>query len=120
MKKMIVACCVLLASAAANADLIQLTPDLVMTGESSAFPDGVWVRVPGQVGHANCFYAPGNVSLFYAKPNGVADPKKVLALLMSAKLAGKTVYVDYAPDGVHADFYSFGISRCEIRRIAIG
>jgi hypothetical protein len=105
--------------ASASAQIAQLTPDQVMTGNSSAFADGVWVRVPGQVGHVNCFYSSGNVSLFYAKPNGVADPKKVLALLTVAKLANRTVNIEYDSNGIQSDFWGYGISKCEIQRLVL-
>lgn len=92
-----------------------------MTGNSSAFADGVWVRVSGQVGHVNCYYAPSNASLFYvyARTNGPLDPKKALALLMAAKLGNRTVNIEFASDGVQADFWGYGISRCEIQRLAM-
>lgn len=110
----------LLAGAPAAAiDSVHVTPDLVMTGESSAFADGVWLRVSGQPGHANCFYAPANASLFYARPGGVADPNKALAMLMAAKLAGRAVSIEYANDGPRADFWGYGISSCEIRRLVL-
>jgi hypothetical protein len=119
MKKLMSCVLASLASAAAFADTVQLTPDLVMTGNSSAFADGVWVRVNGQVAHVNCFYAPGNFSLFYAKPTGGIDPKKVLALLTVAKLSNRAVGIEYANDGVSADFYGYGISRCEMQRLVL-
>jgi hypothetical protein len=104
---------------AACAQSVQVSPELVMTGNSSAFADGVWVRVSGQVGHANCYYAPQNVSLFYAKPNGVVDPKKALAILMAAKLASRTVNIEFINNGAQADFWGYGISQCEIHRLAM-
>jgi hypothetical protein len=77
--------------------------------------------VSGQVGHANCYYAPLNVSLFYSysRQNGPLDPKKAFALLMSAKLTNRTVNIEFANDGVQADFWGYGISRCEIQRLAL-
>ena len=103
----------------AHAQSVQLMPEQVMTGNSSAFADGVWVRVTGLVGHPNCFYSPSNASLFYTKPNGVVDPKKALAMLMTAKLANRTVNIEFANNGAVADFWGYGISQCEIQRLII-
>lgn len=98
---------------------IQISPEQIMTGNSSAFPDGVWVRVSGQLGHPNCYYAPSNVSLFYTKPNGVVDPKKALAILMTARVTNRTVNIEFAANGAQADFWGYGISQCEIHRIVM-
>lgn len=110
----------LLATMTASAiDSVRVAPDLVMTGESSAFDDGVWLRVQGQPGHANCFYAPLNASLFYVRPGGAVDAKKALALLLAAKLAGRDVSIEYGNDGPLADFWGYGVSSCEIRRLVM-
>ena len=109
------------ASAAFGQSAQGVVPEMVMTGNSSAFADGVWVRVSGQVGHVNCYYAPLNVSLFYAyaRANSPMDPKKALALLMAAKLGNRLVNIEFASDGVQADFWGYGISRCEIQRLTL-
>lgn len=119
MKRFLAALVIACACTGALAQSVQIAPEQVMTGNSSAFADGVWVRVSGQVGHANCYYAPSNYSLFYAKPNGVIDPKKALAMLMTAKVAGRTVTIEFVNNGVQADFWNYGISQCEIQRLAL-
>lgn len=110
MKKVVAIMLAMLIAPVAQAELVGFVPELAMTGGSSAFNDGAWVRVVGQVGHANCYYAPGNVSLFYARTGGPAEPKNVLAILLTAKTLQKQVYIDYDPNGVQADFWGFGIS----------
>lgn len=90
-----------------------------MAGASSAFADGVWIRVAGQPAHANCYWAPGNVSLFYARKDGIVDPNKVLALATTAKLTGRTVTIQYDENATQADFYGYGISSCQILRISV-
>ena len=107
------------AAVGVHAQSVQIAPEQVMTGNSSAFADGVWVRVTGLVGHANCFFAPLNASLFYTRPGGVVDPKKALAMLMTAKLAGRTVNIEFINDGSQADFWGYGISQCEIQRLVL-
>jgi hypothetical protein len=106
-------------SSLAHAEIVQFTPDYVMAGNSSAFTDGVWVRVKGKVAHQNCYYAGQDVSLFYAKSNSSVDPNKVLSILLTAKMAGKQVAIVYAAEGLVADFWGFGISRCQIERLAL-
>lgn len=94
-----------------------ITPELVMAGPSSAIGDATWIRVVGNVGHANCSY--GSWSLFYARAVGGVDPKKVLAIALSAKMSGRTVAIEYINNSLISDFYGFGISSCEIQRIAM-
>lgn len=93
-----------------------------MTGNSSAFNDGVWVRVPGQVGHANCYYAPASASLFYIRTRADGNPldaKKGLSLLTAAKLANIKIGVEFIPDSLSSDFWGYGTSKCEIHRIVL-
>jgi hypothetical protein len=67
------------------------------------------------MGHPNCYYAPANASLFYARNNGAIDLKKALAMLMMAKAMSRTVNLEFISDAVQSDFWGYGVTRCEIQ-----
>ena len=101
-----------------KADRIEdVTPELVMAGNSSTFSNGVWIRVGSLVGNQNCQY--GIWTLFYANSDGTIDPGYVLSLATTAKLTGKKLIIEYVPDSATSDFWGFGISKCQIHRIAL-
>ncbi|HSI50828.1 MAG TPA: hypothetical protein VLA61_21385 [Ideonella sp.] len=106
-------------TAASALEVQSISIGQILTGNSSAFSDGVYLRVSGQVGDPNCYYAPFNTSIFYAKPNGVLDTKKALAMLMIAKLAGKTLNIGFTQTGVQTDFWGYGISQCEMQALIL-
>ncbi len=119
MKKIIFLGLLLLTNVAYSDHLTNLEIKDVIAGESSLFPDAAWFRVQGLVGNANCQYAPQNVTLFYAKNDGVLSADKALSMLMAAQLAGRTVSIQYVSDQPRSDLWGFGISGCELRRIVI-
>ena len=101
------------------ADLLDhVKPELVMAGNSSAFNEGVWIRVVGLIGNPNCQYG-GFWTLFYAKNDGVVKTDQVLSLAMTAQVAQRELVIDYDPNAEQADFWNFGVSKCKINRIAL-
>lgn len=91
----------------------------VIVGNSSAFQDATWFRVQGLVGHSSCQYSPLNVTLFYAKNDGVLSANKALPILMAAKLAGRKISIQYSREKQESDLWGFGISECELVRISL-
>jgi hypothetical protein len=108
-----------ISSNATAGHLWNVMPKWVMTGDSSAFGNGVWLGVHGQVAEASCYYAPYDVSLFYVKPGGGIDPAKALALLTTAKVSGDAVSFAYESNSVTADFWGYGISSCQVLRLTL-
>lgn len=100
-------------------DLADLEILDVMVGNSSNSNDETWFRVAGLVGHVNCQYAPGNVTLFYATNDGPLSAEKALSVLLAAKMAGRKVSIIYMTNTPEADFWGYGISKCQLHRISI-
>jgi hypothetical protein len=91
----------------------------VVVGNSSAFKDGAWLVVQGLVGNEKCQYAPTNTTLFYTKNSSYLSTNKALSILMAAKIADKTIDIQYIIVQPESELYGYGISECEIVRMAL-
>lgn len=111
-----------IAAASPTQALEVLLPSLekVMAGASSGGNDQIWARVEGQPAgvHADCVYQAW--SLFFVPDDAVVSRDRALSLLMTAKVSGQPVRVQYDVLANASDFWGFGISKCAIRRIAVG
>ena len=106
------------AHAATGATLSNI--EKVMSGASSTGNDQVWVRVNGQPAGvpADCVYQ--TWSLFYVADDVTLNRDRALSLLLTAKVAGQPVSVQFDVDTNQADFWGYGITKCILRRITIG
>lgn len=92
----------------------------VLVGTSSTGSDQVWFRVIGQpVGVPNDCVSGGS-SLFYIPNDGGISADHAESLLLSAKMANQPVSIVFEVDATLADLWTFGATKCIVRRMSLG